>query len=318
MAQDTLYLPNGNFIDGEIVSMQNGLLKIDADYGDEDFIIEWNEIKQIFSTTYFSINRSDGSLQDGYLRSASDSSIHIVAEDGEIHSCKPKDIIKLRVINKGFKNRFSAGLDVGMVLAKADNMRKWTANVNVGYQAERWNSQVIASALSSVQDHSDAIKRFEASADYRFLFYKDWALDPSISFLSSTEQYLDLRSSLKLGIGKFLLRKSYGYWGVGAGVNRNMEQYTNDTPDRNSWEGYIGTEVKLFDVKDLDFYTSATAFPSFTESQRWRFDFIFNVKYDLPHDFYVRFDCTVNYDNQPAEGADETDYVLQLGFGWSW
>jgi len=40
MGQDTLYLHNGNLIDGEIKSMENGLLKISADYGDKDFIIE--------------------------------------------------------------------------------------------------------------------------------------------------------------------------------------------------------------------------------------------------------------------------------------
>jgi hypothetical protein len=41
LGQDTLYLPNGNFIDGEIKSMDQGLLKIDTDYGDKDFVIEW-------------------------------------------------------------------------------------------------------------------------------------------------------------------------------------------------------------------------------------------------------------------------------------
>jgi hypothetical protein len=44
----------------------------------------------------------------------------------------------------------------------------------------------------------------------------------------------------------------------------------------------------------------------------------FNVKYDLLLDFYVKLDFTMNYYNQPADEARETDYVLQLGFGWSW
>ena len=318
MGQDTLYLPNGNLIDGEIKNMENGLLKISADYGDKDFIIEWGEIKQIFTTTYFFIYKSDGAILYGWLRSVSDSTIHILAKDGEISSCKPKDILKLREMNEGFRNRFNAGFDVGMALAKANNMRKYTVNANAGYHAEKWYGKAYVSALGSTQDYTEPVRRFEGHADYRYLFYKDWALDPSINFLSSTEQKLELRSSLKLGIGKYILRKSYGYWGVGAGVNRNMEQFSNDTPDRDSWEGFFGTEVNLFDVKDLDFFAKATAFPSITENGRWRVDMNFNVKYDLPLDFYVKLDFTMNYDNQPADEASETDYVLQLGFGWSW
>ena len=82
--------------------------------------------------------------------------------------------------------------------------------------------------------------------------------------------------------------------------------------------GYFGTEVKFFDIKDLDFFTKAIAYPSFTENGRWRLDLNFHVKYDLPLDFYVKLDCTMNYDNQPAEEASEADYVVQLGLGWSW
>jgi len=125
---------------------------------------------------------------------------------GVIDSCNPKDILKLREINKGFWNRFSAGFDVGMALAKANNMRKWTANANAGYQAEKWHGQAYFSALSSNQDGTEHIKRFEGHADYRYLFYKDRALDPSINFLSNTEQNLALRTSMKLGIGKYILR----------------------------------------------------------------------------------------------------------------
>ncbi len=318
MGQDTLYLPNGNTIEGEIKGMQNNLLTIDTEYGDKDFIIKWDQIKRVYSTTYFYVSMSNGTSQFGWLSSISDSTIGILNTSGMIDSCDQVDIFRLREINKGFANRFSAGFDMGMGLAKANNMKKLTANAKVGYRAEKWIGQAYASALSSSQDNTEPIRRIEGHTDFRYIFYKGWALDPSINFLSNTEQNLELRSILKLGINKYILRKRHGYWGVGAGGNRNMEQFSNDTPDRNSWEGYFETEVRLFDVKDLELFTKTTAYPSFTESGRWRIDFNFNITYDLPLDFYVNLDWTVNFDNQPAEGASETDYVFQLGLGWSW
>ena len=83
-------------------------------------------------------------------------------------------------------------------------------------------------------------------------------------------------------------------------------------------EGFFGTELNLYDIGDLSLVTKVIAYPSFTESGRWRTDFNFDAKYDLPLDFYIKAGLTLNYDNRPVEGASETDYVFQTGFGWEW
>ena len=41
-----------------------------------------------------------------------------------------------------------------------------------------------------------------------------------------------------------------------------------------------------------------------------------DLKYDLPKDLYIRMGLTLNYDNQPVEGATDTDYVFQTTLGW--
>jgi hypothetical protein len=66
--------------------------------------------------------------------------------------------------------------------------------------------------------------------------------------------------------------------------------------------------------------TSLTAYPSLTESGRWRLDFKIETRYEMwfDDDFYIKFSYSMNYDNQPPEGATDLDYVLQTGFGWSW
>jgi hypothetical protein len=54
-----------------------------------------------------------------------------------------------------------------------------------------------------------------------------------------------MRMNLQLGVGRFLTRTNQAYWGVKLGVNRNVEQYSSETPDRNSWQGYLGTELNF-------------------------------------------------------------------------
>jgi hypothetical protein len=66
--------------------------------------------------------------------------------------------------------------------------------------------------------------------------------------------------------------------------------------------------------------TSIYAYPGITELGRWRSDFNFDAKYEMPFDddFYIKFGVTVNYDNRPVAGASEVDYIFHTGFGWEW
>ena len=72
----------------------------------------------------------------------------------------------------------------------------------------------------------------------------------------------------------------------------------------------------MFNMGDLSLLTSLYVFPSLTESGRIRSDFKFDLKYDLPLDIYIGVGYTLNYDNQPVEGASESDYVFQTTVGW--
>jgi len=101
----------------------------------------------------------------------------------------------------------------------------------------------------------------------------------------------------------------------------NNENFT-ETPgiqssDRESYEAVLGTEVNLYDVGDLNFFTNFTWYPSFTEDGRNRIDYRLDISYDLPYDFYIKTGLTLNYDSRPTAGASETDYVVVTGFGWS-
>jgi hypothetical protein len=69
-------------------------------------------------------------------------------------------------------------------------------------------------------------------------------------------------------------------------------------------------------VGDLDLFSTITIYPGLNIPGRFRTDFRTDIKYDLPFDFYIRLGYTLNYDNKPAEGASENDYVLQTAFGW--
>src|SRR5512133_2703131 len=79
---DSIVFKNGNIIVGEVKAMDRNILKIETDYSDEDFAIEWNGIKEIYTKTYFLITLSNGTRYNGHLKSVEPGKVMILTDDG--------------------------------------------------------------------------------------------------------------------------------------------------------------------------------------------------------------------------------------------
>jgi hypothetical protein len=316
---DSLVFYNGNYDIGEVKYMERGVLTFKTEYSDSDFKIEWDGIKEIYTVSYLLITLSDGSRYNGYINTLPDGNVEITIEGGETRTVKHDDIVWLDDIDVGFWSKLYASIDVGFDIAKSNNLRQISTRASLGYLAEQWNFDVSYNTLFSKQDNIENIERTDGSINYKYFLPKSWYPYISINFLSNTEQSIDLRSSGSIGFGKYIIHTNRSYWGVNLGANFNNERFTIDTiPNRDSWEGSIGTELNLFDIGVLDLFTKVNAYPGITESGRFRTDFNFDAKYEMPFDddFYIKFGITLNYDNQPAEVGKEIDYVIHTGFGW--
>jgi putative salt-induced outer membrane protein YdiY len=315
---DSLVLTNNNVIVGELKDMSKGVAVVETDYSDSDFKIEWEKIAYLKTESIYQITLSDGSRYTGKLLSEGDGTINIInLEEGETNVTQD-ELVNLNSIDFGFWSRLSANIEVGYSVTKANNLQQWTTRAGIGYNAERWNLRVNYNTLRSTQDEVDDIRRTDAGITGNYLLPKDYYVLANVSFLSNTEQLIDLRTTINTGIGKYIIHTNQSYWGVKAGLNYNIERFEDSSQDRESWEGFVGSELDLYDIGDLTLKTSVVAFPGITESGRWRTDFNFDAKYEFPLDFYLKLGFTLNYDNQPVEGASETDYVFVTTFGWEW
>jgi hypothetical protein len=316
--KDSLILTNGNVIVGEIKSLDKGVITIETGYSKSDFTIEWNGVKEVYSNTAFLITLKNGDRINGQFHSADGGKkVVIVDKEGKQTETMLDDIVYLKGLKSNFWGRVHASVDLGLNVTKANNLVQYNIRSTVGYVADKWALEIFYDDLRSKQDSVDATKRTESGASYTYFLPRDWYLNAALGTLSNTEQALKMRFTARGGIGKFIVHTNKSYFGVGGGLSFNNETFTNTTPGRTSLEGYLGTEVNLFDIGDFSLLSNLYVYPSFTESGRWRTDFKLDAKYDLPLDFYLKFGITINYDNRPAEAGKETDYVYVFSVGWS-
>lgn len=314
---DSLILKNGDVVVGELKSLDKGVVTIETDYSKSDFTIEWSGIKEIYSKTRFLITLKNGDRINGVFHSVDGGNkINIIDEQGKQVETTLDDIVYLKGLKGDFWSRTHASIDMGFSITKANNLKQYSMRSSVGYLADKWLAEVHYDDTRSSQDSVAETKRTESGASFTYFLPRDWYAVASISTLSNTEQALKLRFTSKAGVGKYIVHTNRSYFGVGAGLSLNNESFTNGTPKRTSLEGYIGTEVNLFDIGDFSLLSNLYVYPSFTESGRWRTDFKLDTKYDLPLDFYIKFGITLNYDNQPAVTGKETDYVYVFSVGW--
>ena len=315
---DTIYFVSGEFMIGEIQSMQKNILKVETSYSDSDFQIEWDKVARLRTQSQFLVALSHGRKHHGRLYSVSDTSIQILTVPMTPLIVAKNDIVHLDSYDDKFKDRFSASVDLGYDLAKANSLRKFTTRLGMGYHTDDWSTNGSFQMLRSSQEEAEDIHRTEADLNLRVILPKLWYAIGTISGLSNSEQKLEIRRNTQVGIGKFLIQTNAMFWGAKVGVNRNIEHYSNDTEDRQSWEGYLGTELNLYNVGDVDLVFSLLAYPGLTATERLRVDSNFDLKYDLPLDFYIKLGIVINYDNRPADDAPELDYLFHTGIGWEW
>ncbi|WP_111670935.1 DUF481 domain-containing protein [Algoriphagus litoralis] len=331
---DTLIMKNKDKIIGEIKSMDKGIMTFETDYSNVDFKIDWKNVNQVFSKTNYLITLSDGMRYNGSLGSKNDSLVEIFPTSPErvINLSKKKkidepipltaltvpigNIVYLNAIDEGFWSRLSFFFDVGTNITKANDLRQFTFNLGTGYLADRWKVNMTLNSLRSTQSNTEPIKRNEVALNYNYFLQKDWFLLYNLNVLSNTEQLIVFRNSNMVGLGKYFIHSNKVYLAFQGGVNLNNEEFEGQTSSTQTAEAFVGMGYNIYDIGDLDLLSSVVVYPSLSTKGRVRSDFKFDIRYEFKFDLYFKVGTTLNYDNQPVEGASDLDYIFQTTIGW--
>ncbi len=318
--QDTVYSSTGDMIVGEIKSMNRNVLTFDTDYADSDFNIEWDNIDGLISNTYLIVYTKDGHRFSGHLRyNKSKKKVVSIVDFGSPVVLFLDDIVQISTLELSFWSRIIISIDAGYSLTKANNLSQFSMAGKVKYTADKWRLGGGFNNVATTQDDVDPTTRNEANVDFsRDIFGNSFAF-AGVSFLESSEQNLNLRTTSKLGVGYYLIRTNGLFLQTGVGLANANEEYGGDKPSKdNSFEGLGRLEFDAYDIGDFSFRAKFDIYPSFTNKGRVRVNSDVSMKYDLPFDFYIKASIIHNYDNQPHEGSDKIDYVFQTGIGWEW
>jgi hypothetical protein len=312
---DSIWMKNKDVLVGELKSLSKTVLTFKTPYSNEDFKIDFDEISYFSTQNLFIVNLTDNSRHTGTIKSVGPEKLQIWYATKLIREINIQDIVFLSEIDQRFWKRFTGTVDIGFNLSKTNNNMQLTSAGNLKYSSDNYQSTISFNTLISNQDIVERIERKEFGLMGR-KFLKKWYLEVYLNYLSSTELGINHRINPGLGAGRTLVTTNKLYWAAGGGLNYNIEEYFDATQNKESVEAKLLTQFEMFNFSDLSVFTKVAGYPSLSENGRFRLDYNLTFKYDLPYDFYIKTDFTLNYDNQPPANSSSSDYVLSTGFGW--
>ena len=317
---DKIYTSNGDVLVGEIKSMQRGVLVYDTDYADKDFQIEWEGIEGISCSRSLIIYTEDGKKYNGGIQFIADEPKKLIIQTlDENITVNLDEIVEITSFKSKFIDRVIISIDAGLSLSKANNVRQTSAAGKISYRGIKWYFSARFNNVGTTQDDVDPIDRSEGGMNFTRDIFGNAMVLGGLEFLSNSEQMLDLRSTVKAGVGYYLIRSNKLYMQAGIGIAFSQEKYDGiEKTKQGSFEGLGGTEFNAYDIGDLSFQMKLTTYPSFSEWGRWRIDFDTSLKYDLPLDFYVKLSYVHNFDSEPLVEVSKNDYVFKTSLGWEW
>jgi hypothetical protein len=319
---DSLIMNTGEILVGEIKGFDEGVLTIETDYSDKDFKVEWDKVVSIRTEQKFVMISTDGERLFGRLISDKDDPSKVTIEDEKagFPVMKINEIVFFKEVDDNFWSRVDLKLSAGYTLTKANNSHQLSGNFKTGYTSSIYLSELsfgIIRTLQTADEITTRVSRTEAGLGFVFFIVRDWFAVARSDILQSSEQKLNIRAITKGGIGHYIVKTNRMNLGGAIGAAWNFENYEDPTSiDRNSAEAFAALEYKIFDLGDLELFTKVIAYPSLTEKKRFRTDFDFNLEYEFGFDLFINLGFSLNYDNQPAEGASGSDYVFQTTIGW--
>jgi len=317
---DIVVLKNGDYITGEVKSMEYARLSYSTD-AMKTLSIEWDEVKFIKAKETFRIEMEDGTDFSGSLDSDSLTLTLIINFKNYSYRVQFNKVVKITPIKDTFAERVNFSVDLGFSYTKASEVAQLTSNANGSYRSWEFYHQLDFNSIVTTTSGKNTSENIDLNWNTsRFFLYK-WFLNAFVGGQSNSEQGLNLRLLIGTGGGKDIFRTNTNLLSAAGGLQITQEWNKDKAGSSTSLEGIIYMRHRKFQYDDpeIDLSTNLSIYPSFTTWGRYRVIFNTNLKWEIFNDFFWRLTFYDNYDSQPpTDGAAKNDYGITLSFGWKY
>jgi hypothetical protein len=324
---DVLVMKNGDHMTCEVKGLEQGVLYVSFDYIDGTTSVDWSKVLRLESKQLFVVKTSGGEVYLGTLRTPerpADQPVKIEVMASPVHEAavvERSQIVTMIATSDRFWERFNGEVALGLIYSKGNQSTQYSLSSNTVYVRERWNASAsYDSSLSSSAGVTASTRNQLSFVTQRLLPKENWFYSGIGGFLHSTEQQIQLQSTLGGGIGRYLINTNRASVSLLGGLAWQGTTYASPVPQSNNQNlatGLIYVDARFFRFSKTNFNANATLLPALSEPGRLRFDT--NASYYIKIFSNLKWNISFygNWDNQPPLNLPGSDYGSSSGLSWT-
>ena len=321
--KDVVVMNNGDHFTGEVKRLQNGLLFIETEYVSDNIGLDWNQVQTVQTTATYRIVLNNGQRLDGKIEK--DSSAKAKTEDFLIREATEEvevpsaSIASIDTKKATFWRQLQGNIDFGYSFASGNGQSTLNTDTSAAYTTPSWEGSTSFDATFSGQPGASKTNREDVQGTFSKFLNRNSFLAALSDFLYSSQQDLDLRTTLGGGYGRFLKRTTNNNLAWLGGIVYVHESFNiaSGQPSDQSTEAVLGLQYNLVRFKFGEFDSQVRVFPGLSDAGRIRLTTNNSVTIKLVNNFHLQFTFWDNFDSRPPVSARENELGISSGIGWS-
>jgi len=324
---DVIVMKNGDHLTGEIKGLNQGVLYISMSYilGTSD--VQWSQVDHIESKQLFLVKTEDGNVYTGTLSTANAEkgrpmTIEVVEAPEHKVNLDCAKIVQMDMTSEHFWQRFNGQINTGITYTKGNQSTQFNLGSEVAYPRERWQAGAAYNSTLSTSTGVSATTRNQLRLEaQRLLRWNNWFYAGLAGLLQSSEQDINLQSSIGGGIGRYLANTNRVKIYVLGGFAFQRTQYSPNVAISNPQQvatGLVAAGARLFRFNKTTLEVTTTLFPAISEPGR--------LYTNLNATYYIKLSGNVSWnvsfygswDNQPPPTFSGSDYGTSSGLSITW
>lgn len=314
---DRVSFTPGSQLVGELKRMERGRLYFKTDATDQ-ISIDWQDVETLVSKQQLQVEMTSGMRYFGHLLPAVPGNIAIAARVGT-RNLVMADIVRITPIEEQFRDRWDIDLSAGYNFTKASDIEQLTLGLSTTYTTEKRRNSFYGQVNQTGDSQGESVIRWSARANTIRLRQNRWFNGYLGNVERNDGQGLELRTSLGVGAGRYLLQTNNMNLGALAGIMGSREQTIGREDTEHTVEALLAAEFDLFRYAEpeIDLHTRLSVFPNISDPGRVRTDYDLRLRWELVDDFYWEMAFNHTYDSNPvSEDGDGTDWSITTGVAW--
>lgn len=323
---DTLIMKNGDRLTCEVKGLSGGVLYVSFDYILSTQSVQWSKVAKLESRHLYIVKTESGLVYTGSLSTIEKSAdrpveLKVIEAPTEEVTLSTKQIVTMSSTSDNFWRRFNGEIGFGLNYSKGNSQTQFNFNSQTEYLRERWSAQAnFASSLSSSVGSSSSTRNQLTLTGEHLLPWNNYFYEGFSNFLQSTEQQINLQTSLGGGVGRYFKNTNHLKIALLGGLAWQNTQYVAGVSQQSSniAAGLIYGEFQVFRFNKTNFDITGSLIPAISEPGR--------VHSNLNAAYYLKIWSNLtwnlsfygNWDNQPPFGVSGSDYGTSVGVSWTY